>query len=84
MENTILATINFGVRISLIGNFTLLFRGFIPSSGSIFPYNRGTKYKVGSKANKVPEKIKSVKNSTPSTTKILSANPGTASNLQPR
>ena len=44
--NTILTTINFGVRMFFDWNSSLCcFVGFIPSSGSIFPYNRGTKYK---------------------------------------
>src|SRR5690606_11583876 len=46
-----------GVTNSAIELFARPSRGFIPSRGSTFPYKRGTRYRVGSKENNVPETI---------------------------
>ncbi|MNN05226.1 hypothetical protein D3C81_1179790 [compost metagenome] len=73
-------TTNLGAIISPNEYFVLLLRGFMPRSGSILPYNRGTRYSVGNRANKMPENNTSFRKDTPSTTTTLCAKPGTASN----
>ena len=54
-------------------------RGCIPRSGSIFPYSFGTRYKVGSRQNRMPENNRSFKKANPSVANTLSGRPATAS-----
>ena len=54
-------------------------RGCMPTRGSILPYSLGTRYRVGSRQNRMPEKSRSLQKAKPSVAKTLSGKPSTAS-----